>query len=117
MNGPRRTACFAKGMHSYEALHGGSPAPFNPKRIMRGPRGPSKTSTDVITAPQSNFACTQNPLNRSCQTRHERMDGLTDNVQIFVSLRLLTSMEATEAHFSPETSSGGSNTLVCFQKV
>ena len=33
-----------------------------------------------------------NPVSRSCQTRHRRTNGRTDNVQIFVSLLLLTSL-------------------------
>ncbi len=64
MNGPRRTACFAKGMSNYT----------------------------FFTLDRTWFEYTDNPVSRRCQTRHGRTDGLTDNVQIFVSLRLLTSL-------------------------
>ncbi len=78
MNGPRRTACFAKGMPNY---------------IFFTLDSTWFDYTDLLTA--------DSPVSRSCQTRHERTNERTnertDNVQIFVLLQLLMSLCETRA--------------------
>ncbi len=92
MNGPRRTACFAKGMPNYNFFTLDSTW-FEYTDLLPGVVDNSGSHEQYATSGQ---LTADNPVSRSCQTRHgrtdERTNGLTDNVQIFVSLRLLTSL-------------------------